>query len=243
MYAFISELDHFNDFNNPKSLIWALENIEYGNWYNGENNDGTFTYETPIELSENMKNNGSIYLHVFFTETGRSPDPMNKELYSKRRTFSTFKRLNKYSKKVYKTTKNLLTGSTDKNEEYQAKAKENIVEILSHWHPNLTINLVDDHTPWQRNQVPPPLNEYIEFDRISGKYYPIVFLNDYWNLHADYQPINSTLTHVNLSLTFSHLQLWKWQMYLSQSMKNQWYGGMLADDTSDEDQDTIKVFK
>lgn len=28
---------------------------------------------------------------------------------------------------------------------------------------------------------------------------------------------------------------------LSQSMKNQWYGGMLAEDSSDEDQDTIKV--
>jgi hypothetical protein len=24
-------------------------------------------------------------------------------------------------------------------------------------------------------------------------------------------------------------------------MKNQWYGGMLAEDSSDEDQDTIKV--
>ena len=55
-------------------------------------------------------------------------------------------------------------------------------------------------------------------------------------------PINDTLTHVNLSLTFSHLQLWKWQLYLSQSqqVKNSWYNGMLAEDSNDEDQDTIK---
>ena len=53
----------------------------------------------------------------------------------------------------------MLTGETDKNEEYQIKAKENVIEILSHWHPNLTINLVDDHTPWVKNSVPPPLNE------------------------------------------------------------------------------------
>ena len=52
-----------------------------------------------------------------------------------------------------------MTGETDKNEEYQIKAKENVIEILSHWHPNLTINLVDDHTPWVKNSVPPPLNE------------------------------------------------------------------------------------
>lgn len=39
-----------------------------------------------------MQNNGSIYLHVYFTEHGRSPNPNDKETYSKRRTFSTFKR-------------------------------------------------------------------------------------------------------------------------------------------------------
>ncbi len=187
-----------------------------------------------------MKNNGSIYIHTYFTESGRSPNPADKETYSKRRTFSTFKRLNKYSKKVYKTTKNLLTGGTDKDEVYQEKAKDNIVEILSHWHPNLTINIVDDHTPWQKNAVPPPLDQHIEFDKVTGKYYPILYLNDYWNLHRDYMPINDTLTHVNLTLTFSHLSLWKWQMYLSQSMKSQWYGGLLEEEHSDDDQDTIK---
>ena len=69
------------------------------------------------------------------------------------------KGLNKFSKRIYKTTKNLLTGSTEKDEEYQQKAKEKVVEVISFWHPNLTINIVDDHTPWQRNQVPPPLND------------------------------------------------------------------------------------
>ena len=53
----------------------------------------------------------------------------------------------------------MLTGTTDKDEEYQLKAKDNLVEILSFYHPNMTINLVDDHTPWQQGAVPPPLNE------------------------------------------------------------------------------------
>lgn len=43
-----------------------------------------------------MQNNGSIYLHVYFTESGRSANPQDKETYSKRRTFSTFKRTNDY---------------------------------------------------------------------------------------------------------------------------------------------------
>jgi hypothetical protein len=129
----------------------------------------------------------------------------------------------------------------------------------------MTINLVDDHTPWQQGGVPPPLNEcnskifihfkiikifikkinfekrlVVEFDKISGKYYPIVYLNDYWNLHSDYQPVNNTVSSLNLTLTFSHLQLWKWQLYISQSVKNHWYGNMLQEDSTDDDQDTIK---
>mgnify|MGYP001810372463 CR=1 FL=1 len=68
-----------------------------------------------------------------------------------------------------------------------------------------------------------------------------MFINDYWNLLADYYPINSTLSSLNLTVTFTHIQLWKWQLYLSQSIRNQWYGNMFADDSSDEDQDTIQV--
>lgn len=33
------------------------------------------------------------------------------------------------------------------------------VEIISHWHPNLTINMVDDHTAWVKGSVPPPLDQ------------------------------------------------------------------------------------
>lgn len=32
----------------------------------------------------------------------------------------------------------------------------------------------------------------IEFDDETGRYYPILFLNDYWNLAQDYMPINDT---------------------------------------------------
>ncbi len=42
-----------------------------------------------------MQNNGSIYIHVIVTEHERSPNPLDKETYSRRRTFSSFKSKNK----------------------------------------------------------------------------------------------------------------------------------------------------
>ena len=38
----------------------------------------------------------------------------------------------------------------------------------------------------------------IEFDSESGGYYPILYLNDYWNLAQDYMPINDTTKSVSL---------------------------------------------
>jgi hypothetical protein len=55
---------------------------------------------------------------------------------------------------------------------------------------------------------------------------------------------NGNYSIYQLSLLSKIIELLKsyFNSSLSQSMKNQWYGGMLAEDSSDEDQDTIKVF-
>jgi hypothetical protein len=83
-----------------------------------------------------MKNNGSIYLHVVVTKHGYSLDPTERESHSAQYIFSKSKRnrqqkhrwylrvvfilgLNKYKKKIYKKTKNLLTGNTEQDEAYQ----------------------------------------------------------------------------------------------------------------------------
>jgi hypothetical protein len=76
-------------------------------------------------------------LHVVVTRHGYSIDPDERESHSAQYVFSKSKRnkkmirfcmnkyfifflgLNKYKRKVYKKTKNLLTGSTEKDEEYQ----------------------------------------------------------------------------------------------------------------------------
>lgn len=40
-------------------------------------------------------------------------------------------------------------------------------EYVSHWHPNLTVNLVFDETKWVYGQVPQPLDECKFLDRFA----------------------------------------------------------------------------
>lgn len=85
-------------------------------------------------------------------------------------------------------------------------------EILSHWHPNITINLVTDQTNWVKGTVPPPLDEYVQFLPSGQTYLPVVYYNDYWNMMRDYQPLNNTIKELELYITYQPLSLFKWQL-------------------------------
>lgn len=59
-------------------------------------------------------------------------------------------------------------------------------------------------------------------------------------------PVNSTTPELKLRVTYAPMSLFKWQMYLSQSMRKSWYTGILGETeqdklNDDEDQDTFKV--
>lgn len=246
LHVYISEDLGSVNFSDSNSLIWFQEGLTYGDWYGGQNGDGTVTHHTKIRPTEKLQNNGSIFIHVYATKAGLTPNPNDQDNFAQRELGHISRILNKFKKIRYQKTHNLLTGETEKSKHEVEKAEIMSSEIVSHWHPNLTINMVTDQTNWIRGGVPPPLDEYITFNENGQTYYPILYLNDYWNLMRDYQPINSTSKELELSLTFQPLSLFKWQLYAAQAAKNKWTAGMFgealgsASDESDEDQDSIK---
>jgi len=244
LHVFLSEDPEFVNFNDSGALIWTKKDLVYGDWESGPDGDGTYTFSTEIEASEALQNNGSIYLHSFVVKAGKSPDPAaGKGKFSKKWTMYKSRMMNKFKKKYYAKTANLLTGETTATIEEQAKAAEGIKhEIFSHWHPNVTINLVNDYTPWVPGQVPPPLDEFVEFTPSFVNYKPILYMNDYWNLNKDYTPINDTVKTLNLTITYQPLSMFKWQMYSAQQMRNRFnvMGSLMGEDDDDQDQDSIK---
>ena len=107
IYVYISENERFNDFTIDPH--WVEEDLSYGDWTSGLNGDGTYEKSSMIKLSDQVMNNGTIFMHVFLVKGGTSPDPQA-DGYDKLYAIHRFKQLNKYKKKVYHTTVNLLTG-------------------------------------------------------------------------------------------------------------------------------------
>jgi len=54
MTAFISESERLTDYS---KIYWSLKDVEYGNWYQGTNKDGTFFF---INFSLCFPNNTHI---------------------------------------------------------------------------------------------------------------------------------------------------------------------------------------
>jgi hypothetical protein len=243
-YFYLSPHEHkFRDFDHDEALIWSEKGLTYGDWYSGEHGDGSrvksFTFETPTSLLQNQ----SYYLHAFFVKSGTSHIPRDDNYAGSEVVHGAF-RLNKFKKKHYKQTQNLITGETAQSKEDQEKAAVMKYEVLNYWHPNITVNLVTDQTAWTKGQVPSPLDKYVKFHAQSNKYYPILFFNDYWNLGSDYQPVNETVKELELTITYSPLSLFKWQLYASQKNQAKWSqmlgGEMAGQDEGDDEQDTIK---
>ncbi|XP_058944990.2 putative lipid scramblase CLPTM1 [Pocillopora verrucosa] len=241
LWVYLAEEQHFTDFNNSEKLVWHERGLKFGNWTDGPQMDGSRLFSTNIQASERTQNNGSLYIHVYVTKTGRSPDPMHPK-FNKLAVVNRSLLLTVYRKKRVHKTVNLLTGVADANPDIvQAPDSKMPVEIISYWHPNLTINLMDDQTPWVQGSVPQPMDEFLAFENITGKYYPVLYLNKYWNLASDYMPINETTKTLELHLTYSPISLFRWQMYESQRMRQKWFS-VLGDEPeqTEEEQDSIK---
>lgn len=146
-----------------------------------------------VNFFQRVQNNGTLYIHAFLVKSGSHPNPSHPK-HSKVFTVHQKMQLNKYKKRRYQSTHNLLTGKTTASEESVKKIESNIKEeVISHWHPNLTINVIYDQTAWVEGRVPVPFDQYIRFEPNLKKYFPVIYLNDYWNLQREYYPINSTL--------------------------------------------------
>ncbi|KAF2354145.1 Cleft lip and palate transmembrane 1 [Trinorchestia longiramus] len=242
LFVYLSTNDDVFDF--PTHLLWRKRGLVYGDWTGGVDGDGCHYSSTSFPTTEQLRNNGSVYLRLYLVPTGQDPKPGSKR-YQSDYTVHVAHRLNKYMKRHYKKTANLITGATEKSDEEIQKADTVKSELISHWHPNVTINLVHDFTQWIPGGVPAPLEPYIEFLPDQNKYKPILFVNTYWNLVRDYQPINSTTTSLNVSFTFQPLSLFKWQLYAAQSSKNKWGAASslmegLQPSDDEEDNDALK---
>lgn len=236
MWVYLSEQEHFKDFSNEGALVWHETNIPYAVW----GPQGTRHLSFKYQPSEALKHNGTLFAHVFFARSGFPPDPNDPEfqplsVFARTHSVVTYLPKSKQDKR-----KSLLGNSKDSNvadielqvaEEDESDGKiDGPVEWVSYWKSNVTINLVDDFTRYQKNAIPPNIAPYLNIEPSTGNYYPTVFFNEFWLLRDKLIQINETVTELPLHLEVGPISMTKWQLFLQidQSFQiHRSYGSML----------------
>jgi len=233
LYLYMSTEETFSLLNS--SLLCHFEGLKMGEWYDGEEKNGQRNFLANIPTTVDLQNNGTMYLHIISARNDAQINPLHPE-YKKRDVVIVSRIWTRFKKLKIESTTNLLTGET-KNKIEGAEDGE----IISYWHPNLTLSMLDDQRVWPAGQpIPPPFDKWIDIDMELMQYKPILYINDYWELNSDLIAINDTVKELPLNIIYSPISVFYFQIYEAQKMQKQWNGMLGVAEASDEENDIVK---
>ncbi|KAJ5248891.1 hypothetical protein N7468_000342 [Penicillium chermesinum] len=197
-------------------LVMQEKNFTIGNY------SDTREIDTIIQVPKQVQHNGTLWAHFFVARTGYQLDPAAKD-YSSDNAVYFPRPLNQYlPKKKAKKLKNLLSGPEEGEQEEEDDGTPD-VQIVSYYHPNFTVSIIPDSGILKFSQVQPAVRQYVQLERTgardaSGKhgwYYPILFLNTFWQLKSHMRELNSTVENVPLRITLDNMANWKFNILSS----------------------------
>ncbi|TEB30111.1 cleft lip and palate transmembrane 1 [Coprinellus micaceus] len=189
-------------------FVW--DNLLFGNY------DESRTVSYDVNFPESvLARNGSLWADIFLTKNGANPNPRSRK-FQRDDVHHIRKLLTPYFPKArVRKEHNLLSGQHEEEEEGR-----NV--IVPHWFQNVTLALVSDANNMNYRQLPAPLFQHIHLvpeDRdetgTKGKYYPIVYPNEFWHLRSHYIELNTTTPTLPVQFTFQPMSFFKFQMFAS----------------------------
>ncbi|RJE23016.1 CLPTM1 domain protein [Aspergillus sclerotialis] len=200
----------------PESLVLEEKNFTMANY------SDTREIDTTIKIPKEVQQNGTLWAHFYVGLAGHELDPTAKD-YRTDSAVHFFRPLNQYlPKKKAKKLKNLLA-SAEENEEEEEEDNTPDVQIVSYYHPNFTVSLIPDSGAQKYRQIHPAVRQHMQLESTgardssgqNGWYYPIFFLNTFWQLRSHMTELNSTVESMPLRITLNHMKNWKFSIVTS----------------------------
>ena len=199
----------------PDTLVLREEGFTLGNWKDTREIDTTF--EVPSEV----QHDGTLWAHIYVALHGQVLDPAAKD-YNIATAYHFFRQLNHVlPKKKVVRTKKLLGGSNDT--EGVAEDSPSGPKSASYYHPNFTMSFVPDSGTQSYVNMHPAVRQHINLESTgardasgqNGWYYPILYVNTFWQLRDHMTELNSTVKTLPLHITLNNLNNWKFSLYAS----------------------------
>ena len=198
---------------NPETIILQEQDFTLGNWKDNREVDRT------IKVPNEVQNNGTLWAHFYIGLHGHVLDP-SVSSYDSAKAYHFARPLNQIlPKKKVRKTKNLLSGTN----ETDVVEEDNTAKYSSYYHPNFTMAFIPDSGTQQYTTMHPAIRQHVQLETTgardasgqNGWYYPILFVNTFWQLRDHMTEINSTVKELPIHITLTNMNNWKMAIYAS----------------------------
>ena len=208
------------------------EDMKLGDWSDTREIDTMFKVPKEVQL------NATLWAHFFVGLHGKSLDP-SKTGYDPTKAYHFVRKLNQIlPKKKISKTKNLLAGSNETEVVDETPAPR----YGSYYHPNFTMAFIPDSGVQSYTNMHPAVRQHVQLESSgareasgqNGWYYPMLFVNTFWQLRDHMTELNSTVEELPLHITLTNMKNWKMAIYASidegmkQNQRNAAEGNMPA---------------
>lgn len=184
---------------------------------------------TTFAVPKTVQDNGTLWAHIFVAQPGAEMDPASPN-YDQSKAYSMLRPLTQYlAKKKVRKTRNLLgskNASVVLEEDEPQEPEEKGPTIASYYHPNFTLSFIPDTGVANIENMHPAPRQFYTFESTgkrdatgqNGWYYPVLYLNTFWQLKSHMTELNSTHPIDRLPINIQLSTLANWQFSLMVSM-------------------------
>ncbi|KAG9518037.1 CLPTM1 domain protein, partial [Aureobasidium melanogenum] len=197
-----------------ESLVLQERNYHYGDWSDKRQ------VHTTINIPQSVQENGTLWAHIYISQSGSVMDPTQPG-YDSFKAYRVTRPLTNYlaKKKIHKT-RNLLDSS---DPEEQVDEEPSGPVISNFYHPNFTLSIIPNVGTPVYAQMHPAMRQFVSLEATgardesgqNGWYYPVLYLNTFWQLRSQMTELNSTVQEMPLNLDLQTDPNWKFSVMAS----------------------------
>jgi hypothetical protein len=203
----------------PKDLLVVDEKeFRWGNYSDKREIEGSFP------VPKEVQNNGTLWAHFLIGQSGSVLDPSASNFDPTKAYHFSRQLTQTLPKKKIAKKQNLLTrkNETVPSPEEVAEAAKGPT-FANYYHPNFTISFIPDSGTQSYASMHPAVRQFVQLDRTgardesgqNGWYFPILYLNTFWQLKTHMTELNTTVKVLPYHITLNNQANWKFSMLAS----------------------------
>jgi hypothetical protein len=200
----------------PKDMVVLQEKgFQIGNYSDKR------AIDTTIDVPPAVQNNGTLWGHFYIGLSGSPLDPTQPS-YDPGAAYYFVHPLTQYiAKRKTLKTRSLLAGKNETLDQEDAQLAEEIRTtgpvVGSYYHPNTSLSFIPNTGVMSYPQTHPAVLHFLHLEATGARdgsgqnswYYPILFVNTFWQLKSHMTLLNDTVKTLPLHIDLDNLANWK----------------------------------